>query len=261
MFVPKRLLKQSWLALTTCSQCTNSSACFTTHCVWSAHTPWEAKTAYRVWGRAAEAGDVVRSPRSLPPPSTADSNPTRVPASQQLPSSLPWQPIHETWAECRQASLGDFYLRSLLYSECATPYAVKAEFSGAAIGCFSDPRWTRWHLKLSYVAAHNFIKVLCFSFFYKWPLGLEPWGRAVGHGMCPQWLTTWDIWEHFWIVYIKRTCTWIHNAELTFDMLSQCKSLVKSLNYCRQVISLRRSVVSTIFIYLLSDDNVVCFHF
>ena len=105
------------------------------------------------------------------------------------------------------------------------------------------------------------MKFLCFSFFYKWPLGLEPWGRAVGHGMCPQWLPTWDIWEHFWIVYIKRTCTWIHNTELTFDMLSQCKSLVKSLNYCRQVISLRRSVVSTIFIYLLSDDNVVCFHF
>lgn len=96
-----------------------------THCVWSALTPWEAKTAYRVWGRAAEAGEVVRSPHSLPPPSTADSNPTRVPASQRLPSSLLWQPIHETWAECRQVSLGGIYVRSLLYSECATPYAVK----------------------------------------------------------------------------------------------------------------------------------------
>lgn len=60
---------------------------------------------------------------------------------------------------------------------------------------------------------------------------------------------------------MKRTCILFHNTELTFDMLSQRKSLVKSLNYSRQVISPRRPVVSTIFIYLLSDDNMACFLF
>ena len=124
MFVPKRLLKQSWhLPHAPCAP--TPQPALSPYCIWSAHAPWEAKTAYRAWGRAVKAGDVVRSPCSLSSPSTADSNPTRVPASQQLPFNLLWQPIYETWAECRQASLGDFYLRSLLYSECATPYAVK----------------------------------------------------------------------------------------------------------------------------------------
>lgn len=57
----------------------------------------------------------------------------------------------------------------------------------------------------------------------------------------------------------KRTCILYHNTELTFDMLNQCRSLMKSPNYSREVIRPWRPAALIIFIYLLSDNDVVFF--